>query len=349
MIKTLLFTLFIFTTSLLADKVLYLSYKDVPKRVLNGEIFSITLKTLSTVDNYDDIVYEFSNHHGIKVLNTIPQREIHGRHIFDTFYFLTTSKNAKLPTITASLLANKSYESTTIRGKKLNVITLNPKDDFANIIANSFELIDYKTTSFDNRYNIVIFIAKATNADITKLHFNNVLKQGIESYTDSYLESRITYYAIIDKKIENFSFSYFNLIKNKYILLNIPIEVRDDSVTTQSDLKPTDQSHNKIKALIAIVIALIFLVYVIWKKKYIYIVIVIIPLGYVAYIMLPSKEICIKAGSEIHLLPVRNGTIFEKTTKDYYLLQEGSVKDFVKVQLQNEKIGWVRNEDIYTY
>lgn len=349
MIKALLLTLFLLT-SLFGDKVLYLSYKDVPKRVVKGEIFSITLKTLSTVSDYNDISYEFSAHRGLKVLNSVPQRTIHGKYLLDKFYFLTTSKRAKLPSITASLVSEKQqYDSTTILGKKLNVIALNPKKDFSNIIANSFELVDYKTTSFDNRYNIVIFIAKATNADITQLHFHNVLKQGIESYTDSYFDSRVTYYAIIDKKIENFSFSYFNLIKNKYILLNIPIEVNDDSVATQSDLKPKNQSHNKIKALIAIVIALGFLVYVIWKRKYIYIIIVIIPLGYVAYIMMPSQEICIKAGSDIHLLPVNNGTIFEKTQRDYYLLQEGNVKDFVKVQLHNEKIGWVRNEDICSY
>ena len=363
MIKALLLIFFLFT-SLLADKVLYLSYKDVPKRVVKGEIFSVTLKILSTVKDYDDIGYEFSNYYGLEILNPIPHRELSGKYVLDKFFFKTTKSRAKLPTITASLIINSAfdenssilemalethYDTTRISGKKLNVITLNPKKNYSNIIANSFELVDYKTTSFDNKYNIIIFIAKATNTDITTLHFNNVRKQGIESSTESYLDSRVTFYAIIDKKLENFSFSYFNLIKNKYILLNIPIEVIDDSVTTQTDLKPKDQSRNKIKAAIAIILALFILAYVLIKKEYIYIFVIIVPLGYVAYIMIPSKEICIKQGSDIHLLPVKNGTIFEKTQKEYHLLQEGSTQHFIKVKLYNEKIGWVKNEDICSY
>ena len=348
MIKTLLLTLLLFT-SLLADKVLYLSYKDVPKRVVKGEVISVTIRTLTTVLDYDDVEYEFSNYYGMKVLNLVPERTQKGKYLFDKFYFLVDSSKAKLPTVTASILAENEYDTSSIYGSKLNVISLNPKKDFSNIIANSFELIDYKTTSFDERYNIVIFIAKATNSDITALHFQNVQKQGIESYKDSYMESRITYYAIIDKRIENFSFTYFNLIKNKYISLNIPIEVNDDSVATQSDLKPKDQSHNKIKAVAALIVALIVLIYVILKKKYIYIIVVIIPLGYMAYLLLPSKVMCIKKGSNIYLLPVRNGTIFEKTKTQYHLLEEGSVKNFTKVKLYNDKIGWVKDEDICSY
>ncbi len=347
MIKLLLLTL-LFTLSLFGNKILYTNYKETPKRVVKGEIFSVTLKTLSTVGQHENISYKFSNHRGLEVLTEDPQRTQNGKFLLDKFYFLATKSKAKLPDIRVSLESTE-YESSFIRGKRLNIITLNPKKNFSSIIANSFKLIDARTTSYDNKHNIVVFVAKAENSIIKDMHFSNVYKQGIESATDTFDNARITYFVIIDKKLENFSFSYFNLLKNKFTVLNIPIVVDDDSVTTQSDLKPKDQSHDKLKAIIAAIVALIFIISIVIKKKYIYIILVLIPLAYILYITVPSKEICIKQGSKIYLLPVENGTIFETTKSEYHLLEEGYVKNFIKVKLDNEKIGWVKNEDTCAY
>ena len=76
---------------------------------------------------------------------------------------------------------------------------------------------------------------------------------------------------------------------------------------------------------------------------------IIIPLAYTLYLSIPEQEVCIKAGSNIYLLPVENGTIFETTPRKYHLPKEGSVTNFTKVKLQNDKIGWVKNEDTCSY
>nr|WP_321266524.1 hypothetical protein [uncultured Sulfurimonas sp.] len=330
-------------------KVLYLNFEKTPDRVIKGEIFSITIKTLSTIPSFVDITYEMLNHKGLHPLNEIPYRDEDTKYYHDTFYFLTTQSIARLPDFTATLHDYNDeviYKQTTLLGEKLNVVTLNPKKDFANIIADSFELLEYKTTSYDDEHNIIVFVATATNSDISAFNLQGVHKQGIESMIESYFDSKIVYYAVISKKIENFSFSYFNLEQNNFMRINIPIIVSDDSVTTQTDLKPTDQSHERLKITIAAVVVLIALIFILWRRKYIYLVFIIFPLAYIAYIVIPSKEVCIKTGSEIYLLPVHNGTIFEKTSSVYYLQKEGSIKDFVKVKLKNEKIGWVKNEDI---
>ena len=348
MLKLLFITL-VFAVSLFANKVIYFNYDNIPKRVIKGEVFAVTLKTLSTVRDFDDIVYSFENHPGIKILDEVPQREEKGKYFYDTFHFLTTSSYAKLPDVTASLIASDEYNSSSIYGKKLNVITLNPKKNFANIIANNFEILEYKTTTYDNLHNIVIFVAQASNTDIEALHFQNVFKQGIESVQNSYEEAKITYFVVIDKRIENFRFSYFNLLKNRFISLSIPIVVDDDSVTTQSDLKPRDQSHDRLKIYIAAAVTLIGLILILWRKKYIYLIFILLPIGYILYLAIPQKEVCIKQGAKIYLLPVSNGTIFEITQTQFSLPKEGSIKGFTKVKLQNEKIGWVKNEDTCSY
>ena len=330
------------------QKVLYLNYQKTPDRVIKGEIFFITIKTLSTVKDFTDITYKLSSYQGLRLLNNQPKRDKDSKYYYDTFYFLTTSSSARLPNITATLHTNKkiSYKKTTLKGKKLKVVTLNPKKNFSNIVADSLELVEYKTTVYDDKHNIIVFVATAVNSDIKAFKLQNIFKQGIESISESHFKSKIIYYAVINKEIEKFSFSYFNLQENKFSLINIPIIVHDDSVTTQSDLKPKDQSRERLKMAIAGAFAFIAFIFILWRKKYIYLFFIIVPLAYIAYIAKPSKEVCIKVGAQIYLLPVDNGTIFETTTQKYLLQKEGSVKKFVKVKLLNEKIGWVKNEDL---
>ena len=345
----LLFLTLLFTLSLFAQKVLYVNYDEVPKRVIKGEIFTVTLKTLSTVKNFDTIEYNFSNHPGIKILDELPQRNEKGKFFYDSFHMLVTAKYARLPDVQASIIASKEYNTTSVKGEKLNVITLNPKKDFSNVIANSLALQEYKTTSYDNGHNIVVFVATASNANLKAMHFNNVYKQGMESVIESYDDSKITYFVVIDKRLEEFTFSYFNLLKNNYVKLSIPIVVDDDSVTTQSDLKPRDQSHDTIKMYIALAIAIFGFIIVLIRRKFVYLIFILIPLGYIIYLNIPQKDVCIKKGANIYLLPVKNGTVFETAQRELHLPKEGSVTEFTKVKLQNDKIGWVKNEDTCTY
>jgi hypothetical protein len=339
------------SSSLYEQKVLYLSYEKIPQRVIQGEVFPITIKTLSTIRDYIDVSYELIDERGLKILNQTPYREEKSKYIYDTFYFSATASDVRLPDFKASLIDGRNihYKTTTLAGQALNVITLNPTKNFSQIIADSFELIDYKTTTYDNEHNIVIFVARAFNADLNELHLNSVFKQGIESLSGNHRESKVTYYAVIDKKIEDFTFSYFNLNTNNFSLISIPIIVDDDSVTTQSDLKPTDQSKERLKVVIAASVVFLGLLLFVWRRKYIYLLFTLLPLAYIAFIIVPSKDVCIKAGTNIYLLPVHNGTIFETTKGIQKLQKEGSIKGFVKVKLENERIGWVEDENICSY
>ncbi|MDD2791124.1 MAG: hypothetical protein PHU40_10725 [Sulfurimonas sp.] len=344
MSKILLLLLLLFT-SLVAQKVLYLSYSDVPKRVIKGEIFTITLKSLSTIEDLEEIQYDFSQQNGIEVLNDTPNREKKGKYFYDTFYLIATTPTAKTPDIQATLVADDEYESAFLSGMNLDVVSLNPPKNFSNIIADNFELVEYRTTAYDHDHNIIVFVAQADNSAIEKMRFKDVYKQGTESVKKSYTHAKITYFIVVDKKIENFSFSYFNVKKNKFLTVSIPVVVDADRVTTQTDLKPQDQSHDKIKIVAAIAVVLLLTFFILWRKKYRYFVLVFIPLAYIVYMNKPSEEICIKEGAKIRLLPVYNGTIFETTSKESNFIQDGRVGDFIKVELPNEQIGWVKHED----
>lgn len=330
------------------EQAITLEYKRIPPRALKGEIIKVTIKALLLVDDSTNLTYETTGSIGLKLLSKTPTREVEAKNYYDTFYFLVTDTGARLPNFEASLLtgSDKEYKKTTLFGEELNVIALNPKSDFANIVADSFEISSYKTTSYDALHNIVIFIATAQNCYISSFKLKDVFKQGVESVSESNIESKITYYAIINKNIDNFSFSYFNLTQNKFVQIDIPIVLNDDSVTTQSDLQPIDHSHEQLKMSIATIIALVIFFIVIWKKKHKYLVLILLPITYIAFLAVPSKDVCIKKGSKVYLLPINNGTTFETTEEEYKLSKEGQTKNWTKIQLNNKKIGWVKDEDI---
>ncbi len=335
--------------SQVVPQVLYLHYEQVPERIFRGEVFSVTLKVLSTEVQYEDIDYSFTEGFGYKLLTPLPERRAEGRYLYDTFYFKATgSRRMRIPDITASVRFSDAASSapTTLEGKALEVVTLNPPKNFAHILADSFEITNYKTTRYNGEFNTAIFEAKATRCDIESLYFEGYEKQGADSVEPSHHEATITYYVIIPKELENLKFSYFNLQREKFVDVLIPIIVEDDSVSTQSDLKPTEQSHTLIKVSVAAGIALIALILFVMRRKVYYLVFVILPVLYIADAAVPTEYACIKPNSPIYLLPMERATTFEVTTIKYSLEVQGRIKNYTKVKLHNNKIGWVRNEDL---
>jgi len=95
----------------------------------------------------------------------------------------------------------------------------------------------------------------------------------------------------------------------------------------------------KIKMLIAVGVIFLGVILLLWRQRYIYIVLIIIPGIYVIYLMIPQPKICIKENSKIRILPLENGTVFYVTDHRLQL----------KIELPNKKIGWVKNEDLCSY
>ncbi len=329
-------------------QIVQLAYSSVPHRVVNGEIFSVTIKSLSTDPNYQDISFNFEKGYHIILIDDKTTQTKEGNYFIDTFYFQVTGSNASLPDVvaTASDDSENAYPvPTRLSGQRLNVITLNPRADFSNIVAEDFNLLTHKITSYDKNNNIVLFTATATRSDLSRMKMQNVEKQGIESIDNSFMSPKITYYAIIKKGVESFDFTYFNLKNQEFEKISIPIIIDDDSVVTQSDLSPKDQQLTGLKLTVAIIFLIVMFALIMWKKKYKLLIILILPIGYIVSIMKPSELMCVKQGSNVYLLPLNNGTIFYKTVTEEKLEIEGESGEFKKVKLSTDKIGWIKNAD----
>lgn len=325
---------------------LKLEFNNLPSRPYVGEIIAVNVK-LTPVDLASgNVEYTLNNESGVRIFSDTPRRSVKEDGVFDTFYFLVQSQNIRLPDITATLTSTGAV-SETLTGSALSATTLSPPNGFANVLADKFEVINYKTTPYNNESNVVIFTVKASRCNISDFSIPNAIKQGFESKLSNVGESQMTYYAIIPNSEQNLVFSYFNLQKQRYEQVTVPIQVDDDTVSTgQSDLSPTDARHTELKIGGAVVTILIFFGMFYWRRNKWYLYFSALPMFYVVYVLLPNQSVCVKKDAPIYLLPIKNGTIFEMTLQEEHLEAEKEVGEFIKIHLSDDKVGWVNKRDI---
>lgn len=324
---------------------LSMQFSNLPSRLYIGEIIAVTVK-LTPVDLASgNIEYTLQNEQGLRIFSETPRRKVQEDGVYDTFYFLVLATDVRLPDVTATITSTGASSDTLI-GTSLSATPLSPPSSFANVLADKFTIVNYKTTPYNQENNIVIFTVKASRCNISNFSLPNAIKQGFESKLPNVGESQITYYAIIPNSEEALTFSIFNLQKQRYESLSIPIIVDDDTVSTQSDLSPTDARHTELKVGASAVAGILLIALYYWKRQRWYLIASVLPMFYVVYTLLPNQNICVKKDAPIYLLPMHHGTVFEMTLQEEHLEAGKEVGDFIKIHLDENKVGWVNKNDL---
>ncbi|PHR55597.1 MAG: hypothetical protein COA44_10135 [Arcobacter sp.] len=329
-------------------KLLYQSYVNLPKKLFKGQIFTITIKALSAQKDYESLNYTFSSAMGIRRLAKDKERHIQEHYFYDTFYFQVIGSRVRIPNVKTTLVFSGLQDSMseTLKGKFIETVRLNPEKDFSSVLANKFKVLDYKTSQYDNQHNIVVFSAEGQMANLKDFSLKVATKEGVDSYEENLPYSTFTYYAVVSKQLNELKFSYFNIKSRHFEDIIIPIIVSNDRVSTQTDLAPTQNTHAFKKMVLAGIISVLGLVLFATRRKKFYLLIVIIPLLFIVKLAVPIKHVCVKADSNIYLLPMKNGTIFEQVPFRFTTEELGSSQGFRKIRMQNKQIGWVKDENL---
>jgi hypothetical protein len=329
-------------------KLLYQSYYELPKKLFKGQVFTLTIKALSAKKDYESLDYSFSNETGLTLLSDERERKINAPYFYDTFYFQVTGDHVRVPDVQTSLIFNNNSGSLeeTLRGERINTVRLNPDQDFSQVLAENFKILEYKTTQYDNQHNIVVFSAEAKMANLNDFSLKAASKEGIDAYEQELPYSNFTYYAVVSKQLNELKFTYFNLGTRRFQDVVIPIIVINDRVSTQTDLAPTQNTHVFAKIIAAGLVSAIGIILFIYRRNKFYLLIIILPLFFIAKLSVPIKHVCVKEDSNIYLLPMKNGTIFEKVPFRFTTESLGEAEDFTKIRMQNNQIGWVQDENL---
>ena len=339
---------------LVVSKNLYLSYKNFPKQIYKNQRFEVDVKALITRTNYDRIETHFIDGLNMSPLNAQNpwNQSIESKNVFENkYYFKAYDSNFLLPTIEVKLFDNNFLvESRKLLPPKINFSEVAKGDNsFSNIIAKDLKILNTKSKQYTNKQALTIIELEANFSNFEDFFINGFEEQGITLIEDNYPKQYMIYYVVIPIHQKNISFTYFSTSKNGLEKILIPIKFEEELVSTQTDLNPNNSSFEFYKKVAIGVIAVLFLILFIWKRRYLYLVLFLaFTIAFMLFAM-PNKIVKLKENTVIYILPTKNSTIFQKVSRSVDVEQMKKKNGFVKIMFkrgEDKYIGWVKDDDV---
>jgi len=246
----------------------------------------------------------------------------------------------KFPTIFVSLMNN----GVELQKEQINIDSkikhLYPPKDFCGVLADDMKIKDKILATYDDKSNIVYWTVLAKNGNLQdfKLNYQNERLYFLDS-NNSY--SQYSYSAIIPNTISDFEFKYFNLKSETYKTIKFHINKKDETISTQTDIKPMSKNNIFIINMLLGVSTLLWLLLFIYKRKIIYIILILLSIASIVFFNLPKPEITLKEGTKIHILPFKNSTVFLVLAMDTKVKVIEEKNGYKKIEF-NKYIGWVK-------
>ena len=263
----------------------------------------------------------------------------------NTFYLKINQVQFAIPTIKVSVNTKEGTVSETLTGHTGRAIKLDRKGSYAQVVAESLEILDTKITNYDANHNLAVLQLKSKMGNLFDFHLSAYAKQGIESKSGNYKEATAFYYAIVPKEQNTISFDYFNTQVEKYQTLQVQNIAIEDRVSTQSDIKPKN-NYQFFKISLMVFFALLFFGLYLYKRKIIFIMFLVIALAFLLYFVTLKTSVILKSNVALRIQPTFNSTIVLTTHTEQKAEILGKRNNYYKVILEDEHIGWVVKNDI---
>ena len=335
-------------------KNLYLSYLNHPKHVYKNQRFEIEIKALITRNNFDSIQTRFVDAKNMTPLNPneqwIKSKEAKNTYT-NKFYFKAYEKDFAMPNIEVLLYQGEELiEVRTLKDAEITFSEIAKGDErFSQIIASSLNVVASKSKQYTNKEALTIIDIEGKDSNLEDFYIQGIEDQGITDIEENYPNQKIIYYFVIPIHKKTIIFNYYNTKNNKFEKISVPIVFEEELVSTQTDLNPNNSSFEFYKKIAMGVIAAIFLLLFIWKRKYAFLILFLIFTIIFILFAMPNKTVKLKANSVIYILPTKNSTIFQKVSKQIVVEDMKRKNGFVKIMFgsgANNYIGWVKEEDV---
>lgn len=316
-------------------------YSYMPKKVYENQLFAVTIiASGEAAKSKPQFTFNTSSH--TQPLFKDPLIVQNGPDSFYTFYFKASNVDIRIPRLfISSKIGEDSLESQTIFIK-----TLKQRDDFCQVLAADMKIKNSQVSNYDEKNHIVTLSIEAFEANIEDMKLNNVQEYGVESLKRKNAKVEAEFYVVLPVEEKLLKFTYFNTIKKQYVFLEVPVEVADASVTTQSDLNPKEDSFEKLKKYTFMFLVGFFFIMFLFKRDFFYLVFGVVSLITLLTFYIPHKKICVKQGASLYILPTQTSTVSTKIDQKLDTLLLGEREGFKKVEYKEGIIGWVKNEDL---
>lgn len=335
---------------ILVSKNLYISYDEIPTEIYKNQQFEITLKAIITTPLWDRIETKFDTEdERFKIYDKSPGWKWVDDNTYVNKYFLKANvKTETLPKITVSIF-NEDYElleEADSPEKSIVYKDILGDKKYANVIATDLKVVSQNTKQYNNMTLMSVIELEGTKSNLEDFYLKEYEQQGTQSFEDFTENQKLIYYIMIPVYKDKIEFTYYNFETKRFVPVEIPIELEQDLISTQTDLNPSTSNVLIYKQIGLLVGVLILLVIYYFKRLKIILIAIVIALIIFGFTSVPNQIGTLKAGSNIYILPTKNSTLFQ-TTSRLLRVEVLNVKEgYIKILLPNQTIGWVKKNDI---
>jgi len=316
-------------------------YSYMPKKVYENQVFPVTVICVSECTK-EVPQFTFDEMSNIQPLFDTPSVIHNGSDSFFTFYFKAGQIDVRIP----RLFINNHINELTLDTHMISLGTLELREDFCGVLAADMKITNSQVSNYDEKNNLVIFSIEALEANVEDMYLNNVLESGIEHIQRESSKVLGEFYFVVPEKQKNIKFTYFNTIKNQYVDLSVAIELVNNTVVSQTDLNPTEDSFELLKKYSLMTLVGFFFLMFLFKRDFFYLVSAVISLITLLTLYIPHKKVCIKQGAPLFILPTNTSTMSTKVDEEFESALLGEHGEYKKVEYKNGMIGWIKDEDV---
>lgn len=333
-----------------ATSSLVLSTKEYKSEYLVGELFTIEL-TAKTDEKTDfDFELSFNKNDSLVFLNPSVKWQQNGNEYTTTLWFEAKDVNAELLQIVVNLTRNKeSFQQASLNISPLQFKRVSAGKNFSHLVAKELVIKRVKSDYFDDKNLVMIVEFEAKEANLKNFWLDNekLIQQRVDGFRGDFNNSTAFYSAVFSPNLNELHFSYYNTTTQNLESVDLKVELSDEKVSTQTDLNPKNNDLIFYKRLGLWVLAAVFAVIFVFKRNYIFFAIALFAFIISFFIGASNTQMAIlKANSRAKILPTTQSTYFYTSEKDEEVEILGKRKEWVKVLLQDGKIGWVQDENL---
>lgn len=335
-----------------SEQALFISYDKTPSVLFKNEIFEIKLKALVASNELGLLKTTLANQSGIKLLNSNYKWKLEsdGSFVLSLYFKVLDQTVVRLPDIqTVYSIDGVDKESVSMQGQTISASSIEPTGKFCGVIASSLSVVNYKIDGYDAQNNILVLDISAKYANLEDFKLQNIGMQGVNSLKNGFESGKMFYYLIIPANQKSLEFEYFDKEKAAMQTVSVTLDLSkiEDKVSTQTDLQPKSSDKALYVFLtVAVIASILYGIYYFKREKIFLILIVATIIAGVVFLFIPNEQVKIKKDTIVYLLPTENSTAFFQATSDMPVEKLKTSEGYVKIKLQDGKIGWVKGEMI---
>jgi hypothetical protein len=331
--------LLIFTSQMTAQSEYKYSY--VPKKVYENQVFPVTVICLSECSEKVP-KFSFDSISDIQPFSDKPLVIHNGDDSFYTFYFKAFGVDMRIP----RLFINSDNTDMSLDPQTVTLGSLKIRDDFCGVLAADMKIKNSQVSNYDEKNHLVTLSIEAFESNLEDMYLNNVLESGIEHLKRENAKVESEFYFVLPTSVKDIKFTYFNTIKKQYVYLKTHIELANATLVTHSDLNPKEDSFELLKKYSLMFFLAFFSLMFLVKRDFFYLVLAVVSLITLLTLYIPHKQICVKQGAPLFILPTATSTMSTKIDNELTTVLLGEHGNYKKVEYKKGVIGWIKNEDI---